>query len=88
LVVLGDLVGDVADAGVGDRELGKLAVARRFDDRPAGGSDQLVDAGLAVAVGDALGGAGARHELGDLAVDGLVGRLGESGIGSHGSACG
>ena len=35
-VVLADLVVDVADAGVGDRQLGKRAVASRLDDRPAG----------------------------------------------------
>ena len=41
--VLGDLVGDVAEAGVAHGELGQRAVARRLHDRPAGGGDQLVD---------------------------------------------
>ena len=35
-MVLADLVVDVADAGIGDCKLGKLAIARRFDDRPTG----------------------------------------------------
>ena len=35
--VLRDLVGDVAEAGVAHGELGQRAVARRLDDRPAGG---------------------------------------------------
>ena len=59
-VVLAHLVGDVADAGVGHGQLGQLAVARRLDDRPAGGGDQLVDPRLVVALGDALRGARAR----------------------------
>ena len=59
---LRDLVGDVADAGVGHRQLGQLAVARRLHDGPAGGRDQLVDARLVVAVGDALRGARALHQ--------------------------
>ena len=44
------------------RQLGQLAVARRLHDGPAGGGDELVDARLVVAVGDALRGAGARDE--------------------------
>ena len=47
---LRDLVVDVADAGVAHREFGELAVARRLDDRPAGGGDQLVDPRLVVGV--------------------------------------
>ena len=50
-VVLADLVVDVADAGVGHRQLGQLAVALRLDDGPAGRGHQLVDARLVVAVG-------------------------------------
>ena len=61
-MVLADLVVDIADAGVGNRELGELAVARRLDDRPAGGGDELVDARLVVVVGDRLRGARARDE--------------------------
>jgi hypothetical protein len=64
-VVLRDLVGDVADAGVGDRELGERTVAGRLDDRPAGRGDQLVDAGLVVALGEALRRAGAPHQIAD-----------------------
>ncbi len=68
-VVLAHLVFDAADAGVGHRQLGQLAVARRLDDGPAGGRDQLVDARLVVAVGHVLCGAGAGHEAGDSALN-------------------
>ena len=64
-VVLADLVVDVADAGVGHGELGELAVARRLEDGPAGGGDELVGALLVVGVGHALRGAGALDEAGD-----------------------
>ena len=60
--VLGDLVGDVAEAGVAHRALGERAIARRLDDRPAGGGDQLVDPLLRPAVERALRGARARDE--------------------------
>jgi hypothetical protein len=55
-MVLAHLVVDVADAGVGHRQLGQRAVARRLQDRPAGGGDQVVDPRLVVAVGHALRG--------------------------------
>jgi hypothetical protein len=64
-VVLCDLVRHVADAGDVDRKLGERAVACRLDDRPAGRGDQLVDARLVVAFGDALCGAGALHQFAD-----------------------
>ena len=35
-MILADLVVDIADAGIGDCKLGKLAIARRLDDRPTG----------------------------------------------------
>ena len=65
--VLGDLVGDVAEAGVAHGELGQRAVARGLDDRPAGGGHELVDARLVAAVDRALRGARARDQRGDLA---------------------
>ena len=43
--------------------LGERAIARRLDDRPAGGGDNLVDALLRPAVGDALRDARAQDEL-------------------------
>ncbi len=51
--ILGDLVGDVAEAGVAHRELGERAIARRLDDRPAGGDRRLVGLRLRPVVGDA-----------------------------------
>ena len=61
-VVFAHLVGHVADAGVGHGQLGQSLVARGLDDGPAGRGHQLVHAGLVVAVGNVLGGAGARHQ--------------------------
>ena len=64
-VVLGDLVGDVAEARRGDGKLGELAVARRLHDGPGGGRDEEVGARLVIAVGDALRRPGAGDEAGD-----------------------
>ena len=48
--VLGDLVGDVAHAGVAHRQLGERAIARRLDDRPRRRDGELVGARLVAAV--------------------------------------
>jgi len=64
-MVLADLVLDVADAGVGDRQLGQFAVARWFEDGPAGRRNQVVDALLVVAVRHRLRGACALNKQPD-----------------------
>ena len=61
-MVLADLVVDIADAGISDREFGKLAIARRLDDRPASGCHHLVDLCLVIAIRHGLRGASALNE--------------------------
>ncbi len=49
-MVLANLVVDIADACIGDREFGKFAVSRRLDDRPTSSSHHLVDLCLIVGI--------------------------------------
>jgi len=52
--VLRDLVRHVTQARVAYRDFGKCPVARRLDDRPAGGGHDLIGALLRPFVGDQL----------------------------------
>ena len=65
-----------------NRELGQLAIAARLHDRPACRGDELVDARLVIAVGDALRGARALDQRGDVGLH-LKRGTGVRGSGDH-----
>ena len=84
--VLDDLVRDVAEPGVPDRDLRQLAGALGLVDRPGEGGDGVVD-GVLAGVGERRhGGAGAGDQSGDrrvllgVAVDGVDGFLQRHGL--------
>ena len=61
-MILSDLVVDIADACISDREFGKFAVPCRLEDRPTSSRNHLVDLCLVVGIRHSLCSAGTLNQ--------------------------